>query len=126
MSKLRFVGLDVHKDTIVIAVAEEGQSEAVVLGTFPHEVPKVIKRLTKLVADVRQLRVCYEAGPTGFGLSRRLNRAGIKCLVIAPSLVPQQAGARSEWLGISSKSFYCGTSECFTRVGIGLSVTRRG
>ena len=54
MSKLRFVGLDVHKDTIVIAVAEEGQSEAVTLGTYPHDVAKLIKRLTKLEADVSQ------------------------------------------------------------------------
>ncbi len=37
MSKLRYVGLDVHKDTIVMAVAEEGQGEAKVLGTFPHD-----------------------------------------------------------------------------------------
>ena len=94
MCKLRFIGLDVHKDTLVVAVAEEGQGEAVALGTYPHDVAKLIKRLTKLEADVSQLRVCYEAGPTGFGLSRRLNQAGIKCIVIAPSLVPQQAGAR--------------------------------
>ena len=64
------------------------------LGTYPHDVAKLIKRLTKLEADVSRLRVCYEAGPTGFGLSRRLNKAGIKCVVIAPSLVPQQAGDR--------------------------------
>lgn len=94
MSKLRFVGLDVHKDTIVIAVAEEGQSEAVVLGTFPHDVARVMKRLTKLEADVSRWRVCYEAGPTGFGLCRRLKQAGIDCIVVAPSLVPQQSGSR--------------------------------
>ena len=40
MSKLRFVGLNVHKDTIVVAVAEEGQSEAVALGIYPHDVAK--------------------------------------------------------------------------------------
>ena len=90
MSKLRYVGLDVHKDTIVMAVAEEGQGEAKVLGTFPHDVAKLIKRLTKLESDVSRLRVCYEAGPTGFGLCRRLKKAGIDCIVVAPSLVPQQ------------------------------------
>jgi transposase len=94
MSKLHFVGLDVHKDTIVIAVAEEGQSEALILGTFPHDVPKVVKQLTRLVTDKSQLRVCYEAGPTGFGLCRRLKQADISCVVVAPSLVPQQAGSR--------------------------------
>jgi transposase len=86
--------LDVHKDTIVIAVAEEGQSEAVVLGTFPHDVAKLIKRLTKLEPEVSRLRVCYEAGPTGFGMCRRLKQAGIDCTVVAPSLVPQQASSR--------------------------------
>lgn len=94
MSTLRFVGLDVHKDTIVIAVAEEGQSDAVPHSTIPHDVPKLIKVLLKLVADKSQLRVCYEAGPTGFGMSRRLNAAGIQCQVIAPALVPQQVGIR--------------------------------
>ncbi len=90
MSKLRYVGLDVHKDTIVMAVAEEGQGEAKVLGAFPHDVAKLIKRLVKLEPDVSRLRVCYEAGPTGFGLCRRLKKAGIDCIVVAPSLVPQQ------------------------------------
>jgi transposase len=94
MSKLRFVGLDVHKDTIVIAIAEEGSSPAEVLGTLAHDVPKLIKRLSALAADKSDLRVCYEAGPTGFGLSRRLKTAGIACQVVAPSLVPQQAGLR--------------------------------
>jgi len=94
MSTLRFVGLDVHKDTIVIAVAEEGQSEAVALATIPHDVPKLIKRLSALVKDKKELRVCYEAGPTGFGLCRRLKAAGIECVVVAPSLVPQQVGLR--------------------------------
>lgn len=94
MSNLRYVGLDVHKDTIVVAVAEEGQAEAVALGTFPHDVPRVLKQLSKLVDDVSRLRVCYEAGPTGFGLCRRLKAAGIDCSVVAPALVPQQAGVR--------------------------------
>jgi transposase len=94
MSTVRFVGLDVHKDTIVIAVAEEGSSAAVTLATIPHDVPKLMKRLLSLVEDKSQLRVCYEAGPTGFGLSRRLNAAGIQCMVIAPALVPQQTGTR--------------------------------
>jgi transposase len=94
MSKLRFVGLDVHKDTIVIAVAEAGPAEAESLVTLPHDVPKVIKRLLKLFGDLVLLRVCYEAGPTGFGLCRRLKAAGIDCMVVAPALVPQQAGSR--------------------------------
>lgn len=94
MSTLRFVGLDVHKETIVIAVADEGQESPTVIATIPHDVVQLMKRLSKLVKDKSQLRVCYEAGPTGFGLSRRLNAAGVSCRVISPSLIPQKANVR--------------------------------
>jgi hypothetical protein len=94
MSNVRYVGLDVHKDSIVMSVAESGNAEAKVLGTFPNDINKIIKQLKKLSPDVSLLRVCYEAGPTGFGLSRRLKKEGIDCIVVAPSLVPQKAGLR--------------------------------
>lgn len=94
MSTIRFVGLDVHKDTIVMSVADSGNAEAAVIGTFPNDVNRIMKQLRKLSADLSLLRVCYEAGPTGFGLCRRLKEAGIDCKVIAPSLVPQQSGLR--------------------------------
>ncbi|MCX7420050.1 MAG: hypothetical protein NT013_11005 [Planctomycetia bacterium] len=51
--------MDVHKDTIVIAVAEAGQAKTESLVTLPHDLPKVIKRLLKLVGDPALLRVCY-------------------------------------------------------------------
>jgi hypothetical protein len=63
----RFVGLDVHKDTIVIAVAEPGRSEAKVLATIPHDFTSLSKALTRL-GPADSLSCCYEAGPTGFGL----------------------------------------------------------
>lgn len=94
MSSLRFVGLDVHKDTIVIAVADEGQTPAEVLGTFANDVAAMKKKLLKLATSKSDLRVCYEAGPTGFGLCRDLRAEGIDCRVIAPSLVPKQSGSR--------------------------------
>jgi transposase len=72
MGNVRYVGLDVHKDSIVMSVAEAGNAEAKVLGTFPNDINKIIKQLKKLSPDVSLLRVCYEAGPTGFGLSRGL------------------------------------------------------
>lgn len=72
MSTIRFVGLDVYKDTIVMSVAETGNAEAVVVGTFPNDVNRILKQLKKLSADLSLLRVCYEAGPTGFELCRRL------------------------------------------------------
>lgn len=93
MEKLRFVGLDVHKDSVVIAVADQDGSAPQVLGTFPSEVAILVKHLKKL-GPVKQLRCCYEAGPTGLGLHRALTRAAISCSVIAPSLVPKKAGDR--------------------------------
>jgi transposase len=93
-SKVRFVGLDVHKATIVIAYADAGQQEAVVYGTIVHDVAKLIKVLKSLAAGGWELRVCYEAGPTGYGLQRALTKAKISCVVVAPALVPRQAGLR--------------------------------
>jgi transposase len=92
MSVLRFVGLDVHKDSIVIAVAE-GDKAPEVLATIPHEVPRLLRRLVKLGAP-QTTKCCYEAGPTGFGLCRALREAGIECDVVAPALVPKKSGDR--------------------------------
>ena len=90
---IRFVGLDVHRDSIAIAVAVRDGKPAASLGSVPNDVPGLIRRLLRL-GPAGSLRCCYEAGPTGFGLARRLNAAGIACEVIAPSLVPVQPGAR--------------------------------
>lgn len=90
MEKLRFVGLDVHKDSIAIAVADEGGGEPASLCTIPHDTRVLLKQLRKL----GRVKCCYEAGPTGYGLHRDLKAAGIDCVVIAPSLVPQLAGDR--------------------------------
>ena len=90
---LRFVGLDVHRDSIAIAVAGHDGKPAESLATVANDVVGLIKRLQRL-GPVGSLRCCYEAGPTGFGLARRLNKLGIACVVIAPSLVPVQPGAR--------------------------------
>lgn len=93
MTKVRCVGLDVHKDSIVMAVAEAGDRPAEVFERLPYDPPLVLKRLRTLGAK-RWLRVCYEAGPTGYGLYRCLSRAGIDCRVVAPALVPQVNGSR--------------------------------
>jgi transposase len=90
---LRFVGLDVHKDTIAVAVAEQGRTEAKILATIPHDFTSLSKVLTRL-GPIDSLSCCYEAGPTGFGLARQLKAAGWDCVVIAPSLVPVKAGCR--------------------------------
>lgn len=89
----RFVGLDVHKDTIAIAVAEAGREAARALGVIAHDVPTLLKRLSRL-GPVEMLQVAYEAGPTGYGLQRRLAAAGIACVVVAPSRTPRRSGDR--------------------------------
>jgi transposase len=90
---IQFVGLDVHRDSIAIAVAVRDGKPAESLGSVPNDIPGLIRRLLRL-GPAGSLRCCYEAGPTGFGLARRLHAAGIACQVIAPSLVPVQPGAR--------------------------------
>lgn len=63
MDKLRYVGLDVHKERIVIAVSEKGASEAVVLGTFPQEVPKVIRGVSMIGIGQRREALTRPARP---------------------------------------------------------------
>jgi len=86
--------MDVHKDSITIAVAREGREAAETWKTIPNDGVRLRKSLKMLVKSGEVLKVCYEAGPTGFGLCRRLREAEIDCVVVAPSLVPSKAGDR--------------------------------
>lgn len=90
--KLRFLGLDVHAETIAVAVAEpEGEVRS--LGVIPNHAESV-RRLVKKLGAVAQLRACYEAGPTGYMLYWQLTELGVDCAVVAPTLVPTKAGDR--------------------------------
>src|SRR5438876_626996 len=93
MSKIaKFVGLDVHKDTIAMAVADGGpRQQACFVGTLRHDVRLLIRTLRRL-GDPADVHVAYEAGPTGFGLCRQLRESGFPCQVIAPSKTPRKPG----------------------------------
>lgn len=92
MSKVRFLGLDVHADTIVVAVAEaNGQVRS--LGTIPNRLESIRKMVHKL-GPAKELRACYEAGPTGYVLYWQLSALGVPCEVVAPTLIPVKAGDR--------------------------------
>ena len=96
MSKpITYVGLDVHKDTIAVALAEAGlRGEVREHGKIPNT-PAALKALTVKLAPARkELRFCYEAGPCGYGIQRQLSEAGHECAVVAPSLIPRKPGER--------------------------------
>lgn len=89
----RWVGLDVHRETIAACwLTGDGQREEAV--EIPNE-PRRLKRLIeKLSTGVKEVRVCYEAGPCGYEVRRQLDKMGIQCAVIAPSLIPRRASDR--------------------------------
>jgi len=90
--KLRFLGLDVHAETIAVAVAEP-DGEVRSLGTIANREDSIRKLIRKL-GPTEHLRACYEAGPTGFVLYWQLTQLGVECAVVAPSLVPKKPGDR--------------------------------
>lgn len=92
MKKVRFLGLDVHADTIAVAVAEP-DGEVRSLGIIPNR-EESVRKLVKKLGPAEQLQACYEAGPTGYVLYWQLTGLGVKCEVVAPSLVPVKAGDR--------------------------------
>ena len=91
-----YIGLDVHKDSITIAIAQDGrQGEIRLYGTITndlHALEKVLAKIRKAHPQCR-LDVCYEAGPCGFGIARRLQQLKVPCLVAAPSLIGKKPGA---------------------------------
>src|SRR5215471_3753230 len=87
-----FVGMDVHAETIVVAVAE-GRGVVRSLGTIPNR-PEAVRRLVTRLGARKKVKVCYEAGPTGYALYWQLTELGVHCDVVAPSLVPKKASDR--------------------------------
>ena len=93
--RITYLGLDVHKDSIVVAVAAGGlRGEVREYGRIANTSAALDRLLRKLGGDGMKLRFCYEAGPCGYGIHRRLSARGHECVVVAPSLIPKRAGDR--------------------------------
>ena len=89
-----FVGMDVHKATISISVAEDGRSGPVrFLGVIPNT-PEAVHKMAKQLARHGELDFCYEASGCGYGIHRQLTGLGHKCTVAAPSMIPRKPGQR--------------------------------
>ncbi|MCW1413358.1 IS110 family transposase [Rhizobium sp. 1AS11] len=92
---ITYVGLDVHKETISVALADGGKRGDVrTFGEIVNTPTALVRMLAKLSQPGRTLRFCYEAGPCGYGIQRQLSAAGHVCVVVAPSLIPKKPGDR--------------------------------
>ncbi|UXU09044.1 IS110 family transposase [Agrobacterium tumefaciens] len=89
----KFIGLDVHQDTIAIAIADDGADKEVrYYGTIANRAETLHVALKKIGQDGSELRVCYESGPCGFVIFRFLAKIGVDCIVISPSSMPRRQG----------------------------------
>ena len=89
-----YVGLDVHKDTIAVAVALPGREEPVYRGEIKNQRKSLLRLIRSLSAHGELVSFCYEAGPCGYGVYREIVETGHHCEVVAPSLIPRRAGER--------------------------------
>ena len=90
----KFVGMDVHKETIAVSVAEAFGGEVRYVGEFRNNPEAVTKLIRQLGKGETKLLCCYEAGPCGYVLHRQLLGMGVANLVVAPSLIPKKPGDR--------------------------------
>lgn len=86
-----FLGLDVHRDTISVAILAPGR-EGPDVDKIAHDEESIRRLVARLPQPRHRLRACYEAGPTGYELHRLLGSLGVRCEVIAPSLIPKAPG----------------------------------
>ncbi|MGH7084186.1 MAG: IS110 family transposase, partial [Acetobacteraceae bacterium] len=95
MEQVTYIGLDVHKATVSVALAESGRAgEVRQVGVIANREEVLRKMAARLAKGGRRLSFCYEAGPCGYGLQRLLAGAGHDCIVVAPSLIPLKSGDR--------------------------------
>ncbi len=95
MKSIKYIGLDVHKNSISIAIAEDNRnSEVRFYGKINNNMNALKKVMRKFISDGSELRFAYEAGPCGYILYRYLTANNFDCIVAAPSLIPKKSGDR--------------------------------
>ncbi len=95
MNKTTCAGLDVHADTIAVAVADEGRSgEVRYYGTIANSADSVLRLTRRLAPPGITPGFCHEAGPCGDGLHRPPTKPGFDCVVVSPAMIPRKAGDR--------------------------------
>lgn len=92
---IKNIGLDVHKNSISIAIADDGRDgEVRYYGEIDNDMNQLNKVIRKLISKGAVLRFVYEAGPCGYSIYRYLTKNDMDCVVVAPSKIPQQSGNR--------------------------------
>jgi transposase len=95
MNNVKFIGMDVHKNSITIAIADQGRNGNVrVYGKINNDFNQLDKVMRKLISQNAQLHCVYEAGPCGYPIYRHLTQKGIDCIIAAPALIPKKSGER--------------------------------
>jgi transposase len=95
MNTVKFIGMDVHKKTITIAIIDEGrQKQPRIYGAIENQLQALDKFCRKMLSTASQLHFVYEAGPCGYGIYRHLTQKGFDCTVAAPSMIPKKSGDR--------------------------------
>jgi transposase len=95
MNIVKFIGMDVHKKTITIAIMNAGhQKQPRIYGAIANQLEALDKFCRKMRSTASRLHFVYEAGPCGYGIYRHLTQKGFDCMVAAPSMIPKKSGDR--------------------------------
>jgi len=94
-TSVQYVGLDVHKESMEVGLAESGvHGEVRHYGKIGGDLGALDQVIRKLESKGAELRFAYEAGPCGYQIYRHLTAKGYPCLVAAPALIPRRPGDR--------------------------------
>ena len=99
-----YIGMYVHKDTVMVAVLPGGAPEPTVVKRLPNESTR-LKRWLDRISRQGEIRACYEASGAGYVLERALRSWGYRCEIVAPSLIPRRPGERRSTTGRTRRNW---------------------